>query len=124
MGKTTLVRLKNYVTEDNSNFSRYSEFTLEDLASSAKIFAEKHKVDLETVTFEFYSRDDDYWGNESYLTFKGWTWETDEQFEARKAKNAEDAAKARKRAADARKRKKDKEYDDYLRLKEKFEKGE
>lgn len=117
-------RKKVSFSENDSGFGRYDTFSLASFNEAAREFAAKYGVEEENLSFEFYSREDDYWGSESYLTMSGWRWETDEEFEARLLKDKQDRSDTRRRAAEARQRKKDAEYAEYLKLKEKFEKGE
>ena len=111
-------------TNNNSRFGRYDSFTISQLQEAVDEFAAQFSLDAKDVEMEFYYHADDYFGDESYLTFKGWRWETDEEFEARKgkvlAKRAKDAANARKSKAAAKLVQERKDLEEYERLKAKF----
>lgn len=104
----------------------FSYFVLDDLLKETKEFIELYKLEEESITYEFDSYE--YYGSiEKVLYFRGWRWETDEEFEIRKTKleaeRIKEATRLRKSKAAEKIRAEEKDRLEYERLKEKYENG-
>jgi len=119
-------RIELSYSKDDSRFGRYDTFTISRLKEAIDEFALQYSLDANEVKMEFYSEDSSYYcDGDSYLTFTGSRWETDEEFEARKSKLEEERLKAnaasRKSKAAAKARQDQKDLEEYERLKAKFD---